>query len=286
MAKRLVNLADRVVRTRLREPVGFPTLTENRTIKLSSVSEYTGRSHFAPWHRILAGAHDFANMAGIFTPLVYVELETTDIPCDPTARLEVRGESYLGRSLDDSGAVRHLVREGRHTVSDAGGTTLARARMLNVFTRYDPDPARRRVTALPSELGLGPLPSRLVEVPGIETLVDLARKPDFAEPQTHVWHYGQTDPNRHINGMAYLRAMEEYIADLLHNSGHDLKRLFSARARIAYRKPCFRGEAYRRAAWFRSEAPLALAGAFFKAGDSPGDLPAVAVELTLLQHGV
>jgi hypothetical protein len=286
MAKRLANLADRIVRTRMREPVHFQTLTENRSIKLTSVSEYTGRSHFAPWQRILAGPHDFEKTAGIFTPLVYVELETRDLPCDPTARVTIRGESFLGSSLDASGAVRHLVREGRHIVLDAAGAQLASARMLNVFTRYDPDPARRRVSSLPPELGLGEQPTRIIEVPGIDAIADLARAPDFVETQTHAWHYGQTDPNRHINGTAYLRAMEEHVADLLTASGHDLRRLFAARARIVYRKPSFRGEPYRRAVWFRSEAPLALAGAFFSAGGPPSEAPAVAVELTFLQHPV
>jgi len=144
MPKRLANRADRIVRTTMREPVSFPGLTENRSIKLASVSDYAGRSHFAPWQRILAGMHDFEKMAGIFTPLVYVELETRDLACDPTTRVVVRGESFLGKSLDPSGAVRHLVREGRHRVLDANGTELAAARMLNVFTRYDADPARRR----------------------------------------------------------------------------------------------------------------------------------------------
>jgi hypothetical protein len=284
MPKHLVNLADRIVRTRMRETVAFQSLTGNRSIKLSSVSEYTGRSHFGPWQRILAGMHDFEQMAGIFTPLVYVELETRDAVCDPTAKVTIRGESFLGKSLDETGAVRHIAREGRHTILDAAGIELASARMLNVFTRYDPDPARRRVTELPPELGLGAQPTRIIEVPGIETVVDLARKPDFLEAQTHVWHYGQTDPNRHINGTSYLRTMEEHVADLLYASGHDLKRLFAARARIVYRKPSFRGEAYRRAVWFRSEAPLALAGAFFGADDSPSQLPSVAVELTFQQH--
>jgi len=284
MSKRLVNPADRVVRTRMREPLGFQTLTENRTIKLSSVSEYTGRSHFAPWQRILSGMHDFEKMAGIFTPLVYVELETRDVECDPQQKVTIRGESFLGKALEASGAVRHIVREGDHSVTNAAGSELARARMLNVFTRYDPDPAKRRVTELPTELGLGALPTRIIEVPTVEAIMDLARKPDFIESQDHVWHYGHTDPNRHVNGTSYLRAMEEHVADLLHQSGHDLKRLFAARARIVYRRPSFRGEPYRRAVWFRSEAPLALAGAFFSASGSTSELPAVAVELIFQQH--
>jgi hypothetical protein len=282
---RNLNRADRIVRTRLKESVGFQTLTENRAIRLAAVSEYIGRSHFMPWHKILGGLHDFTDMAGIFTPLVFVDYETTDAPCDPQHKLEVRGESYLGRALDESGAVRNLVREGTHTVLDASGTMLARGTMLNVFTRYDPDPARRRVTELPPELGLGSLPSRVIQVPRVEDLVDLSRKPEFEDAQNHAWHYGQTDPNRHINGSVYLRMMQEFVADVLHGAGHDLKRLYAARARIVYRKPGFRGETYRRVAWFSSEAPLILAGAFYKGGDSVSDPPAVAVELTLLQHG-
>ena len=138
---KLINRADRIVRTRMRESVAFQSLSENRTIKLSSVSEYTGRSHFGPWQRILAGMHDFEKMAGIFTPLVYVELETADVACDPSLKVTIQGESFLGKSLDGAGAVRHLAREGRHIILDASGTRLASARMLNIFTRYDPDPA-------------------------------------------------------------------------------------------------------------------------------------------------
>ncbi len=254
------------------------------TIRLSAISNYSGRSHFAPWGRILASIHDHANHGGIFTPLVYVEYETADVPCDTRERIEVRGESWLARSLDENGAIRHIAREGRHTMRDDRGTVLGGARMVNVFTRYDPDPARRRVTELPAELGLGPCPSRLTEIPTVESIADFGRKPDFSDSESHVWHYGQTDPNRHVNGTAYLRSMEEFLADSLRRAGHDLKRLYFARARIVYRKPCFRGETFRRAAWFRSEAPLMLTGAFFKEADPAGASPATAVELTLLQH--
>jgi hypothetical protein len=155
--------------------------------------------------------------------------------------------------------------------------------MVNVFTRYDPDPARRRVTELPAELGLGASPSREINIPVVESMADFACKPDFADSESHVWHYGHTDPNRHVNGTAYLRAMEEFLADSLKRAGHDLARLYFARTRVIYRKPCFRGEGYRRAAWLRSEAPLTLTGAFIKEGDPTGS-PTTAIELTLLQH--
>ncbi|TMA52012.1 MAG: hypothetical protein E6J75_17500 [Deltaproteobacteria bacterium] len=227
MARAPRNPADLVVRSRLREPVVFPDLTERLALKLSSIAHYTARRDALA----LGDAH-----------------------------------------------------EGRHVIRAGDGPVVAQARLMNVFTRYDPDPARRRVTALPPALGLGDAPSRVTELPDLASLVPVDRGPDFVETTTRVWHYGQTDANRHVNGMEYLRAMEVYVADLLHAAGHDLGRLYFARARIVYRKPCFRGEGYRRLAWFRGEAPLVIAGAFVKADDPPHARPAVAVELTVAQH--
>lgn len=283
MAPRLRNPADLILRARLREPIHFPDLTERLALRLSSIAGYTARAHFASWHKKL-GAPDFRDPAGVFTPLVYVDLQASDVPVDPRVPFRVEGETYLARTLDADGATHRLVREGRHTVATRDGTVAARARYMNVFTRYDPDPARRRVVTLPPELGLGAAPSRVTELPQLAALVPLERKPDFVEDRPRVWHYGQTDANRHVNGMEYLRSMELFVADALHGAGHDLRRLFFAGARIVYRKPCFRGEAYRRVAWFRGEAPLVIAGAFVKSDDPPGSAPAVAVELTLGQH--
>jgi hypothetical protein len=283
MPARVRNPADLVLRTRLREPIHFPDLTERLALRLSSITSYTGRSHFASWHKKL-GAPDFRDPRGVFTPLVYVELEATDVVVDARVPFRVHGETYLGRTVDAEGGTRHLVREGHHTISTGGGEVAGRAHYTNVFTRYDPDPARRRVLTLPPELGLGPAPSRVAKLVELRSVVPLERRPDFAEELPRVWHYGQTDANRHVNSMEYLRSMELFVADALHGAGHDLRRLFFAGTRIVYRKPCFRGEAYRRVAWFCGEAPLIIAGAFVKADDPPGAQPAVAVELTLAQH--
>jgi len=284
MPSRPRNLADRVHRARARESIRFVDLTERMALKLAAIPEYTARVHFGVWHRLVGKMPDFEHLRGVFTPLVYVELEASDVRLNPREPLHVEGESFLARTLDSSGATRHLLREGRHTVRDAAGAMAARARLINVFTRYDPDPARRRVTTLPPELGLGPGPSRVAELPGLETLVPAGRAPDFADGEPHTWHYGQTDPNRHVNGMEYLRAMETFVADMLAARGHDLRRLAFARARIVYRKPSFRGEAFRRVAWLRGEAEPIVTGAFLKADDPPDARPAAAIELTLRQH--
>jgi hypothetical protein len=279
---RRVEPTERVIRARLRETVSFPDLTEHRTLRLAAIQHYTARAHFAPWHRVL-GRPDFAGLTGLFTPLVYVELEVFEVPFDFAAKVAVAGETYLARTVDAAGATRQLVREGRHRLSTLAGRTVAEARLVNVFTRYDPDPVRRRVTAFPPALGLG-VPQRIIEFPSTEALLGAERPPDFREQQPGVWHFGQTDPNRHVNGVEYLRVMETFLANLLHARGQDLRRLYAARARMVYRKPCFRGEAYRRAAWFAGEAPLTLAGAFFKEGDGPGTRPAAVIEVTYRQH--
>ena len=281
------NAADRVLRARLREPVRFPDLSEHRALKLTGVSHYTSRAHFELWHRRLGGP-DFQRRAGVFTPLVYVDMEVSDVTLDMGAVLIVRGESYLAKMVDEAGNVRRLLREGEHNLlieRDGNEVVVGRAHLINMFTRYDPDPTRRRVTALPPELGLSGVPSRIGTLPELEDLAPTERPPDFGDRDTHVWHYGQTDPNRHVTGMEYVRVMQCFIADALHERGHDLRRAYYSRARIVYRKPCFRGEAYRCVAWFRQQAPLVIAGAFCKADEPPGARPAVAVELTLSQHG-
>jgi hypothetical protein len=283
MGARKKNPADVVLRARLREVVHFPDLTERMALRLSSIATYTAQAHFGVWHRKL-GSPDFTKPDAVFTPLVHVELEATDVRVDPREPFRVHGETFLTKTVDEAGAVRHLVREGRHTVLRPDATVVARARLMNVFTRYHADPARRRVTELPPEMNLGTRPSRVTALPDLETLVPSGPRPDFVEETTRVWHYGQTDANRHVNGMEYLRAMELYVADALHGAGHDLRRLYFRRARIVYRKPCFRGEGYRRRAWFRGEAPLTIAGAFFKVDDGADARPAAAVELELAQH--
>ena len=280
------NPADRVIRVRLREPIRFPDLTERRALKLSAIPDYAARAHFGAWHRRL-GRPNFEEFTGVFTPLYFVDIETADVALDFHTTLQVRGATFLAKTVDDTGTTRHLVREGQHAAVLREGnldTIVARARLMNVFTRYDADPAQRRVTELPPDMGLGPGPSRVVELPGVELLAPLGEPADFLETSAHVWHYGQTDPNRHVNGIEYLRIMEQYAADCLQQRGLDLRRLYFARARIVFRKPSFRGEAYRRAAWIRGEEPLLVSGAFYRAGDPPSALPAVAVELTVARH--
>jgi hypothetical protein len=278
------NPADIVLRPRLREHVQFSDLSERLVLKIASATHYTARAHFGSWHRRM-GAPDFESLAGVFTPLVHVDIEVATARLAPAAILDVRGETFLARVLDDQGATRHLAREGRYLLTrTTDGAMVARVRLVNFFTRYDPDPEKRRITTLPEHLGLGTSPSRLIEVPTVDQLTPRDRSPDMSDAGERFWHYGQTDPNRHINSMDYLCVLEEHVASHLARAGHDVARLFTRRARLAYRKPCFSGEGYRRLAWFCGEAPLIIGTAVAKSSDASTALPAVAAELTLAQH--
>ena len=113
------NPADGVLRARLKEELRFPDLTERRALKLSAVLHYTSRAHFGLWHRRMGGP-DFNAHTGIFTPLFLVEIETTDVSLNPLAALQVRGETYLAKTLDPAGEVDHIIREGRHTLLSRG----------------------------------------------------------------------------------------------------------------------------------------------------------------------
>lgn len=283
MSRPARNPADAPLHVRVVEPVHFPDLSERRALKLTAVHRTVARAHFGTWIA-RTGRPDFASLTGVFTPLAHIDLSVTDLPLETTARLRVSGTSVLGRVLDADGRLRHLAREGHWKVSTLDGRAVAEARLVNVFTRYDPDPARRRITELPPELGLGPLPSRTIAMPTLDDLAPTDRTAELRDTESRVWHYSETDPNRHVNGMAYLKNLEDYLLQALHQRGHDAARLFPTRARVVYRKPCFRGETYQRLAWVRGEAPLVVTAAVIGSAAPPATRPAMAAELSFGLH--
>ena len=277
------NPADIVLEAAAERPVDFPDLSERRAVKLASMTRYVARAHFQTWEQ-LRRLPDFETLEGVFTPLVVLEIEVTEARVLPNETIRVRGQSTFGKVLDDDGNVRQITRDGTHTAFNEAGEEVGRVRFVNAFTRYDEDPAKRRVLEIPEELGVGRLPSRVTEMPTVATMLPLDRPPDFPEGEPNVWYYAQTDPNRHVNSLAYLHVAQEYVATRLHHAGHAMDRLWARRARLCFRKPCFRGEEYRRFAWQTTDDPLVIRTAIAKASDPDGHPPATAVELTLDTH--
>jgi hypothetical protein len=275
--------ADTVFSGEAETRVEFSDLSERRAVKLAALTRYVSRAHFKTWER-LRRRPDFDTLEGVFTPLVLIEIEASDAKVEPGEMLRASGRSTFGKVADPEGNVRQITRDGRHRVFTANGEPVGAVRFVNVFTRYDPDPARRRITEIPAELGVGSVPSRVTDIPTVSTLLPRDRPPDFPEGERNVWYYAQTDPNRHVNSLAYLHVAQEYAATRLHHAGHPMDRLWAKRARLCFRKPCFRGEEYRRLAWRTREEPLVLGIAIEKTSDPEGHPPAAAIELTLAEH--
>ncbi len=277
------NPADIILSAEADKEVEFSDLSERRAIKLAAMTRYVSRAHFKTWEQ-LRRLPDFDTLEGIFTPLVLIDIEASDVQVRPGEMLRARGQSVFGKVLDADGNIRNITRDGTHAVFNESDEKVGQVRFVNVFTRYDEDPSRRKVLEIPEELGVGRLPSRVTDLPTVQRMLPLDRAPDFPEGERNVWYYTQTDPNRHVNSLAYLHVIQEHVATRLHHAGHPMARLWARRARICFRKPCFRGEEYRRLAWQTSDEPLVIGAAIAKSTDPEGHLPATAVELTLAEH--
>src|SRR5215813_13344707 len=96
-ARKSKNPADVVLRARMRETVHFPDQTERLGLRLSSISTYTAPLHFGIWHRKV-GVPEYNKPDAIYTPLVYVELEATDVRVDPRQPFHVQGETFLAKT--------------------------------------------------------------------------------------------------------------------------------------------------------------------------------------------
>lgn len=277
------NPADVILTAEAEKEVEFSDLSERRAIKVAAMTRYVSAAHFRTWDQ-LRRMPNFDTLEGVFTPLVLIDIEATDVAVEPRETLHARGETMFGKVLDEEGDVRNITRDGSYVLTREDGERVGVVRFVNVFTRYDKDPAKRRVLEIPPELGVGRVPNRVTDLPTVATMLPLDRPPDFPEGERNVWYYTQTDPNRHVNSLAYLHAVQEHVATRLHHAGHPMDKLWAKRARICFRKPCFRGEEYRRLAWVTSESPLVVSAAIAKSSDPEGHLPATAVELTLAEH--
>jgi hypothetical protein len=94
------------------------------------------------------------------------------------------------------------------------------------------------------------LPQREVRLLDLESVTSaprdyrLADGGTFEDREPHVWSYLHTDPNRHVHGMEYVRALERFAVDHLARFGRSPRHYFFDRARVVFRRPCFSGDLY------------------------------------------
>ena len=282
--------ADSEFRGHFLEPPFFEDLSERGAVKLTSLLRLTGRSHYTLWAQEIGTPH-FKERTGQFIPIYYLDLDVTDVPIETREAVEVDVRIRLGKHLRPDGSVERLISEAWCDVMAprAGGrrVRLGGTHKQAIFTRPDPDPARRRVTVLHPSLGLGDLPEREIRPFDVADLLapppGLAPADELADREAHVWSYQQTDPNQHIHAMEYVRVMEAFAADQLARRGRPAKDYWFARGRVLFRRPCFTGDWYHRAAT-RYRAPDGedvLIGRILPGDDPAGSTasPATVVQL-------
>jgi hypothetical protein len=235
-----------------------------------------------------------------------MEMEVSDEPLDMREPLAVETEIRLGRTADAAGRTTRIVSRAEQKIRarSLAGREVETARLVkhSVFTRPDAPREERRVRELHPSLGLGAVPPRAMQ---LLSVLDLDVPPaDFhphaerrafeaEDAEAHVWGYEQTDPNRHVHAMDYVKVMESFGWDHLARTGVAAGGHYFASCRILFRSPCFRGERYLRRARFeprdeRTGGGGLLLGRILKAGDGgkpQGDTrPAVAVQLGFLPN--
>jgi hypothetical protein len=280
--------------------LAFEDLSERGALKLHSTLRYTGRFHYALWEREVTG-EDFFERTDQFTPIYSMELEVTDAPLNLREPLIVETTIRLGRTVDASGETTRIVGRAqqtlRGTAAEGGAVEVGTLRKHSVFTRPDGPREQRGVRELHESLGLGPRPPRTFR---LLTTLDLSVPPaDFdpdpvkktlslADAGPHVWGYEQTDPNRHVHAMDYVKVMEGFGWDHLARGGIAAAGHFYDSCRILFRAPCFRGEGYLRTGRFeprdeRQGGGGLLIGEIHKVNEEgkPRDpsRPAVAIQL-------
>ncbi|HKA91820.1 MAG TPA: hypothetical protein VKE22_29360 [Haliangiales bacterium] len=262
-------------------PVRYEDVSEDGRIRLTSLSHFLG---LALWQNAVAnnGPSRTAARQGIVPVLTRLAFEGGSGPHSVRRPVEGRGCFQLAHTVDDAGGPDRILLNMWLTMTAPAGRTygppppnrgepIVAGRVFgeHVFTRLFAPKAERKVLALP---GLeGPPPARytwraaedLVALPPAATPLD---DDLIADDAPIVFGLTHSDSNHHVNSLVYPILFEDAALRRFHALGLTT-RVLAHSLEIAYRKPCFAGEAYRihlRA--FREDGALAAAGTFVPAG--------------------
>jgi hypothetical protein len=237
----------------VRRPFHFEDLSERRALKLTSLLRVAGSAHFSVLQEQVTGPH-FKERTGQFAPIYALDLQVSDEPLPFQDGFDVHVRIRLGKEPLDDGRSHRLFSEADVQIKGVGANgesvTPGRMRLQLVFTRFDPDPEKRRVTELHPSMGLGPMPTRTLKTRTAEELLTAPSGlravdgPAFLDPTYRVWSYQQSDPNGHVHGMEYVRVLEQFAAEQLARLGHPPRHYVFDAAEVLFRKPCFTGEFY------------------------------------------
>lgn len=242
-------------------PIRFEDVTQDGRMQLGSLLPGLGAT---TWRHLLAHPDSKRLLErGIVPILSRLVLEGGVGPFSAAHPLAARGAYAFTHTAGADGAIERLLLSmwlevkapiGRtYGAPPAGAGTPALAGRVyaeHTVTRpFASSPEERRVQ--PADLaGVAGVPGERVEAiapASLEQLPEGARALDDAvRAEAAPIHFGlaHTDSNQHVNSLVYLRLFEE--AALRRLAEHGVRgALIATRAELAYRKPCFAGEATR-----------------------------------------
>jgi len=196
---------------------------------------------------------------GVRSVLTRVFLDGGIGPMSAMSPVETEVRTELARNLDDDGNLKQLMlntwlvskaplgKRGDPSVPGSGEPQqIARAYGQHVMTRPSAPRGQRRVEALkmngeayvPETIGEFHAPEAAVEVPPGAELIDAEPRHDVVPVVFGLTH---TDPNQHVNFLAYANIVETVALRRLHELGFD-GLFLGKKMELGYRKPCFAGQ--------------------------------------------
>jgi hypothetical protein len=260
-----------------RAPLRYEDVAEDGRIRLTSLAHFLG---LALWRHAVADSESARTAArqGILPILTRLELEGGTGPHSVRRAVEARGCYQLAHTVDEAHQPNRILLNMWVTMTGPAGRThgppppnagelLVAGRVFgeHVFTRPFAAPRERRVLALPGLDGVPPAlctwhrGEDLSALPAGATPLD----DDLVADETPiVFGLTHSDANHHVNSLVYPILFEDAALRRLHARGQNT-RVLARSMEIAYRKPCFAGEAYRiHLRGFLENGMLGAAGTF------------------------
>lgn len=243
-------------------PLRYQDVAQDGRLRLVALSPAVGA---VVWQSVInkgpmAAAFRSAGNVPVLTRLV---MEGGGGPISVASRLEGKGCMQLAHALGADGRLAKILlnmwvdvsgKRGRthFPPPDRSGEPVAVGRIFaeHVFSRLFAAPEKRRVLELDVP-GLPPVPPLRYEWHDPDELLTAPTGAEPLEPELSpvtlptVFSLGDTDSNQHVNSLVYPRIFEEAAVRRFHALGISTRSLLMRGLNVAFRKPCFAGDAMR-----------------------------------------
>lgn len=243
-------------------PLRYQDVAQDGRLRLVALSPAVGA---VVWQSVIQASPLARAMrdTGVVPILSRLILEGGGGPISVQHPMRGRGALELSHAVDGNGEVSKILlnmwvdveapRGRTHfPPPDGAGEPIRVGRVFaeHVFSRPFGPPAERKVLSFSVSGGPSVPPLRyawreledVLELPAGASALDAEPYP---APAPTVFSLGDTDSNQHVNSLVYPRIFEEAAVRRLHERGVSTRALLMRGIDIAFRKPCFAGDAMR-----------------------------------------